>query len=368
MQDLFELTPELLLEQGQQMSNLYAAYENLFAGVAGDLEAINGGWSDFLANNFSGKIASAQKTFSGALTMLRNSADSVKTVAEASQEMDTAWASRISGMLFAAMNQNAGNSADVPNHPAYEKADIGNYTEKLSAAGEAGHAEYAKLCQLFQEADREGTEHGFSDKVVESIFKLKLQEALPENDPLRNISVQQMEVTRSASGFSAVTIRDNENAIVIFAGTNFDLEHLNDEYADAQILLGVEGAQEKEAKALIDSLSKECTNIKVTGHSLGGYLATAATLDNDAVSECVAFDPPGRKDRDVQMIFNNKQFSKITTYKAVLSPVSSYVAGNRGIGKVKPLFVSAKDNIAFHMIEHICDSLGGEGEIRKNWE
>ena len=100
MQDLFELTPELLLEQSQEMSSLCAAYENLFANISSDLNGINGSWSDLLSNNFSAKIGSAQKSFSGALTMLRNSASSTRSVAETALEMDNAWASKIGGSMF----------------------------------------------------------------------------------------------------------------------------------------------------------------------------------------------------------------------------------------------------------------------------
>lgn len=97
MQDLFELTPELLLEQSQEMSSLCSAYENLFGNISTDLNGINESWSDLLSNNFSGKIGSAQKTFSGALTMLQNSAATARSVAETMQEMDNTWASKISG-------------------------------------------------------------------------------------------------------------------------------------------------------------------------------------------------------------------------------------------------------------------------------
>ena len=100
MQDLFELTPELLLEQSQEMFSICSAYENLFGNISSDLNGINGSWSDLLSNNFAGKIGSAQKTFSGALTMFRNSASSIRTVAETTREMDTAWASKIGGSMF----------------------------------------------------------------------------------------------------------------------------------------------------------------------------------------------------------------------------------------------------------------------------
>jgi uncharacterized protein YukE len=97
MQDLFDLTPELMLEQSQQMLNLRADYENLLSNIASDLNNMNTCWSDILSNNFSGKIGSAQKAFSGALVMLQNSANSVKMVAETAQEMDKSWASKIGG-------------------------------------------------------------------------------------------------------------------------------------------------------------------------------------------------------------------------------------------------------------------------------
>ena len=97
MNDLFELTPELLLEQSQEMQSLCAAYETLFGNIMSDLNGINESWSDLLSNNFSGKIGSAQKTFSGALTMLRNSAGSTRAVAEAARELDELWSSKIGG-------------------------------------------------------------------------------------------------------------------------------------------------------------------------------------------------------------------------------------------------------------------------------
>lgn len=113
MQDLFELTPELLLEQSQEMFSLCSAYENLFSNISSDLNGINGSWSDLLSNNFSGKIGSAQKAFSGALSMLQNSANSARSVAETAQEMDTAWASKISSSM-------AGQSlSDLRNNPYF---------------------------------------------------------------------------------------------------------------------------------------------------------------------------------------------------------------------------------------------------------
>ena len=358
MQDIIELTPELLLEQSQEMQSLCAAYENLFANISSDLNGINESWSDLLANNFSGKIGSVQKTFSGTLTMLGNVANGTRNVAETLQGTDTEWASKISGALNAVVSSSSAGAETAQSVSQTSPVNVAGYCEKVT------HTEYAKLCQLWQEADRACDKS--ADTTLAGTYAALLRNNLPENDPLHNISEEQIQVTRYPSGFSAAVIGNGDQALVIFAGTDFS--KANDILADAALVAGIESDQEKEAKALVESLSREYSDIVVTGHSLGGYLATAATLDNDAVSECVAFDPPGRKDRDEHLLFNIKQYSKVTTYKAVGSPVSSYVAGNRGIGKVVPVFVSTEDNVANHLVGQIGDALGGEEKIRETWD
>lgn len=71
---IIELSPEQLRAQGQEMLQLKNSYESLFQGMISDLRGINGGWSEFLAHNFEGKIAGAQKSFSGVAKMLQNGA------------------------------------------------------------------------------------------------------------------------------------------------------------------------------------------------------------------------------------------------------------------------------------------------------
>lgn len=356
MQDLIELTPQLLLEQSQEMSSLCSAYESLFANVSSDLNGINDSWSDLLSNNFSVKIGSAQKLFSGEMTMLRNSAEIIRTVAESSQELDAAWASRIMGALDTAMTD--GVSEHIPDNDIFvkDKVDIGNYCETLQSCG--NDAEYAKLCQLWQEVDE--TSGKLGDRVMAETFAALLRENLPENDPLRNLSVNQMRVTTSASGLSAVTIMDGDNALVVFGAT--DVSKLNDLATDANIVFGQASVQSAQAHELINNLSKECSNIVVTGHSLGGYLATATALDNCAVSECIAFDPPGRWDDWAQTVLNSGNVSKVRTYEVLGSFVSAVGAG---VGDVRP--VQIKGDPLYHSIAKICDALGGKEKIVETW-
>lgn len=65
-----KLSPEELSAQGKQMLNLKNEYEALFNSVSGTLKEVNGNWSEYLSNNFSGKINGAQKSFAAILDTL----------------------------------------------------------------------------------------------------------------------------------------------------------------------------------------------------------------------------------------------------------------------------------------------------------
>ena len=57
MKDYLELTPELLVQQSQEMMTLKAQYETLFENLLKDLQGMNASWSPNLSNNFAGKEA-----------------------------------------------------------------------------------------------------------------------------------------------------------------------------------------------------------------------------------------------------------------------------------------------------------------------
>ena len=319
MQDLFELTPELLLEQSQEMTSLCGDFENLFASISADLKGANDSWSDLLAHNFSGKINSAQKAFMGALTMMRNSAGSIRNVAQTAQEMDDEWASKISNSLLQAVEDTG--FANLLGEDPSKTMNVSSYMEKVS------DAEYAALCLHWQKTV-EAMEGGKMKGNLADNFRKALRNSkyLPDSDPIKKLRDDQVEVYLSPSGFSAVTIGEGDSAIVIFGGTNF--ASAQDLYADAQIIaqnagFGETAKQEKEAIALIKKLSSKHSNITVTGHSLGGYLAASSTLNNSQVDKCVAFDPPGRHDKQEQKANNRTQYDKIRTYEVKGSIVSS---------------------------------------------
>lgn len=74
-QQIIGLTEELLASQAQEMTNLKIQYEQLFQQVSSTLREVNESWSEYLANNFAGKIQSAQKGFSNVALMLANGAE-----------------------------------------------------------------------------------------------------------------------------------------------------------------------------------------------------------------------------------------------------------------------------------------------------
>ena len=65
-------TPSELLVQSAQMAALQSEFDALFKQTTNALNGMNESWSENIARNFSGKIQSAQKSFSGILNMLSN--------------------------------------------------------------------------------------------------------------------------------------------------------------------------------------------------------------------------------------------------------------------------------------------------------
>lgn len=97
MADILEISPELLLQQSQQMQQLKLSYEALMEKMLADITGINGSWSQLLANNFTAKIADAQKSFSGVTAMLQNGADAATMAATTLSQGDTTLAARLVG-------------------------------------------------------------------------------------------------------------------------------------------------------------------------------------------------------------------------------------------------------------------------------
>ncbi len=242
------------------------------------------------------------------------------------------------------------------------KVDIGNYVSKVS------DVEFARLCSR--------TNKLFDKKnpaAKDFINLIKEDSYFSDHDPLKNISEEQVTVISEGSGFGAVIIEDGNNAIVIFSGTNVESRDIGDFATDGSVLFGTWNFQGKQAIDLVNDLSKKYDNIVVSGHSLGGYLATAATLKNDSVSKCVTFDPPGRYDAVIQETFHSDRTSVITSYEARGSLISSV---GYDVGEVHRIAVKESGGFEVagitidknHSIENLCDAMGGADAMHDRWD
>ena len=129
----------------------------------------------------------------------------------------------------------------------YEPIELDDYFKRVT------DAEYAKICGMWSGA-------ALADDPKQEFLK-KLKE-LPEGDPLRELTVDQIDYIKSGTGFAAVTITDkNGNALVIFAGTNGDV---GDFITDGELTFMIESDQERQAWELVDNRRKAHSNIVVT--------------------------------------------------------------------------------------------------------
>lgn len=180
---------------------------------------------------------------------------------------------------------------------------------------ETTDAEYAELCYLSYKAlkNKKNPCKAFSDEI-------KCSEYIRNDSSLKNLTADQIHLIDDPSGLQCFILIEEDKAVVVFAGTNGDI---GDYLADAKLTVTGTPIQTLEARMVIDILEDHYEEIVVTGHSLGGHLATDVALRNSKVSRCIAYDPPGRYDAPIQNVFNKKNASKLTTYEAIGSAISS---------------------------------------------
>ena len=97
MSETIKLSPEMLISQAAQLSTLSNDFNNLFDSVVSELNTINGNWSKNLANNFAGKIISAQNGFRSVVDALNNGSEAARICAESFENIDDVLAKMMSG-------------------------------------------------------------------------------------------------------------------------------------------------------------------------------------------------------------------------------------------------------------------------------
>ena len=100
-----KLSPEELSAQGKQMLNLKNEYEALFNSVSGTLKEVNGNWSEYLSNNFSGKINGVQKSFAAILDTLEFGGNAALKSASTFADLDSVLAKGFDEMKKSVKNE-----------------------------------------------------------------------------------------------------------------------------------------------------------------------------------------------------------------------------------------------------------------------
>lgn len=90
------LSPTELLNQADQMFTLMSSYDSLFMEVRHILHTVNDNWSENLANNFEGKIASSCRCCEVVMDVLQFGGDAARKSAEQFQQIDTVLAAALS--------------------------------------------------------------------------------------------------------------------------------------------------------------------------------------------------------------------------------------------------------------------------------
>ncbi len=126
---------DALTQQSQTMATLKDEYDGLFSQVVSILNEMNDGWSENLANNFVGKISTAQKGFAKIVEMLECGSTVAKEASSGFIDVNSAMARQQSGSyanLFADFLTNPSYLGtpdpamlDVLQH--FSKQEIGNF-------------------------------------------------------------------------------------------------------------------------------------------------------------------------------------------------------------------------------------------------
>lgn len=108
-----KLDPALLNAQSQEMYALAAEYDTLFKNVTATLKNMDESWSDVLSANFTGKILTAQKSFSDVTELLSQGAIAAITASITMEDVDKT----LAGILGGGTNPGVSNPGGGVSNP-----------------------------------------------------------------------------------------------------------------------------------------------------------------------------------------------------------------------------------------------------------
>lgn len=128
-----QLTPSELISQSSEMSSLQGEYEALFGRVNSTLNSVNDSWSANLANNFAGKISSAQKSFSNMTALLSQGASVAAQSARTMENVDKLLSSTISNL---SLDETSSNSRTNGRTAGFAESLSEDLNEDIKTTGE----------------------------------------------------------------------------------------------------------------------------------------------------------------------------------------------------------------------------------------
>ena len=135
-----QLDPRILSSQGDRMDSLKREFDGLFRDVSGTLYDTNYNWSEYLANNFSWKINSAQKSFSAVTSMLESGAEAARNSAATFSSLDDSLA-KLFGQGAGADAASGASAAVGPG--AAPISDMASFADAVSDMASSAFAERA---------------------------------------------------------------------------------------------------------------------------------------------------------------------------------------------------------------------------------
>ena len=309
------------------MSRYKAVFDDSQASVLGSLAGSIGSYETRLISIANG-IDARDGSMASLQRQMRTAAATLPPITARLRSEGTAWASAVAvyrraetaacsvagGLLSAAAIGAAAGAAAAASAPSstnseapyslratevegktyYERIYPDGYTERISEQGYL--AEIARNKNGYPYDDAWGKTPGTISKLDYAIIAdipnkshadalAYIRENFPDTHPFRQGDFTHKQI--NGLDFCIFEI-DKDHAIITFGGTN-DAYDIAD---DIRIGLGLDPKQAAIANKLIEGLPYE--NIMVTGHSLGGYIASDVAINNSKVKECVVFDAPGR--------------------------------------------------------------------------
>ena len=279
-----KISPDELKRQATRMTALQEQYEILFRSVTAELKVMNQNWSPFLANNFSGKIDSAQKGFSAVERILEIGAAAALQSANTMESIDRALAKTMEtgGVSLAGKHKSVSKIKQGGQHRTVKKGAVGR-ASWFEQVGKAVCKKASKVKSAVKKGIKKVTDsyysHGTAYKIIE-YGKCALKAAKGVAKVVAGVGT----ILGSAGGATPVAV------LSIISGCN-DIYNC---MMDGANIYTAQYDKVGKTNGLKDTMSKNMGDfVEAIGgdHELGEKIGKGVYYGIDIVTTVAAFDP-----------------------------------------------------------------------------